>query len=90
MCYLYGLLLITDYVRVGVRAQSSFLVDRRDINCIGIERTVQNCSYTMLKSHSILSSIDTLALVDCRGQLHCNTSCKYIHCYLLIEQQFYF
>ena len=64
--------LITGYVMVGVRTQSSFLVDRTDINCIGIERRVQNCSYIMLKSHSILSSMDTLALVDCRGQLHCN------------------
>ena len=64
--------LITDNVMVGVRTQSSFLVDRSDINCTGIERRVQNCSYTMLKSHTILSSMDTLALVDCRGQLHCN------------------
>ena len=50
-----------------VRTQSSFLVDRREINCIGIEKTIQNCSYSILESHSLLNSIDVLAHVNCRG-----------------------
>ena len=70
-CHQYFLHLITDFAMVGIRTQSSFIVDRRNINCIGIERMLQNCSYTMLTSHVIRSSMDTL-VVDCRGQLHCN------------------
>ena len=65
--YQYCLVLIADKIMVGIRTQSSFLVDRSNINCIGIERTVQNCSYTVLKSHSLLSLMDPLANINCRG-----------------------
>lgn len=63
----YCLLLIVDKIMVGIRMQSSFLVDRRDINCIGIEKTIQNCSYTTLRSHTFLNLMDPLTRVDCRG-----------------------
>ena len=59
--------LIADRINERNHTQSSFLVDRKEINCIGIERRVQNCSYTTLKSHTIFNSMDLLALVDCRG-----------------------
>ena len=54
---------------VGIRTQSFFLVDRRKIHCIGIERAIQNCSYVFLPKYPVLTSVDpVLALVDCRGQ----------------------
>ena len=62
-CYL----LIVDKVKLRNRTQPSFLVDRSNINCIGIERTVQNCSHATLKSHTLLNPVDPLAIVDCRG-----------------------
>ena len=65
----YCCLLIADKMIVGIRTQSFFLVDRRRINCIGIERTIQNCSYKPLpRPHALLTSVHPLALVDCRGQ----------------------
>ena len=67
--YQYCCLLIADKMIVGIRRQSFFLVDRRKINCIGIERTTQNCSYKPLpRPHALLTSIHPLALVDCIGQ----------------------
>ena len=67
--YQYCCLLITDKMMVGIRRQSFFLVDRRKINCIGIERTTQNCSYKPLpRPHALLTSIHPLARVDCIGQ----------------------
>ena len=60
-----------------VRTQSSFLVDRREINCIGIERTVQNCSYSILESHTLLNSMHVLAHVNCRGQFIVMTLCMH-------------
>ena len=65
-------LLIADKTRVGLRKQSSYLVDRSGIDCIGIERRVQNCSYAILQSHTLQNSTYSLAFVNCRGQLHCN------------------
>ena len=64
-CYLF----IADKMTVGIRTQSFFLVDRRRINCIGIERATQNCSYKPLpRPPGLLTSIHPLAVVDCRGQ----------------------
>ena len=61
-------LLIADKMIVGIRTQSFFLVDRRAINCIGIERATQNCSYMPLpRPHALLTLMDPLALVDCKG-----------------------
>ena len=65
--------LIADKMMVRIRMQSLFLVDRRNIKCIGIERTIQNCSYEpTYRSHALLTSMDPLAHVDCRGEQHCN------------------
>ena len=54
---------------VGIRTQSFFLVDRRRINCIGIEKAAQNCSYKPLpRPPGLLTLTHPLAVVDCRGQ----------------------
>ena len=64
----YCCLLIADKMMIGIRRQSFFLVDRRRINCIGIERATQNCSYMPLpRPHALLTSRDPLARVNCRG-----------------------